>query len=1095
MSSVEKTVSALIETQLPEFVRSGSSKFQRFLELYYTWLENNGSFQGVGNTTYQFGNTVFHIQNIDKYRDIDETLDPFIRLFKQELLPYFPENTSLDLVKILKGAREFYVKKGSEESVKWLFRVLFDEDVQIYYPKRQILIASDGKWKLPQAFQLTLTGQNLSINPNLLEKHKGIGSISTATCIIESANKTIDSVFGNEILEIYVSNVSKEFENGENLEIEYTDEFGIERSFSEKIIGAISGIRIDSNIKTDPQQRRRGLTYNVGDPVVVFGGLDSTPLANDAVAVVGNVTVGSIEGLNILFPGYGYRTYWNTESIVYRSETDDPNANQSTDIRAVAANYSVNSNSQFNFSEYISVDMMPINYLEGVALSATEYSIFTQNNRNIVINVTETNSTLKYNNFEDVYANGASYETANFRGKILTSNSSVGFGAGGVACTATIILFAVSNTVPLNTTGFLVNRPLIGANTLKQFTVNSITNSQLPANIDSQIQQTQNYQLIQTGGVSLFNIINGGYGFRTAPTVDVSSYFDTYESENYDYAQQRALWTSTRQPMGAFGYIAHVYVDNPGIGYANGDSIVVSDRGYGFTGYVNVNSAGAIMTTTITNRGEGYYGPKTARVVSATGTGGAVSAYGFGEGLRTVTVTGAIGRISDVRMKSRGFDYISAPLVSFKVVDIVIDPILENETLTEGERVYQGASLVNPIFTGIVKEYNRTTNVLRLFNYSGASFGNFNASIPFTSEGGVSFTVNLTARVPAPTEYPIATRANGLPNPWFYGNGRARGIAEFYNGLIKYPGFFINTDGFLSADKKTQDGKTYHNYSYVIESEKSLVEYRASLRDIVHPAGMSMQARTTSQSSIVNTPQANTVIYLNAQNPASSLINVQNSYTTRVNGVSTEFNTANVGDLLIITDTTNPLRSQVKTIKTIESATTLNVDSNFIYVGQGRLTLTNGSSQYRITGNSNNIFEFLQIGDQVLYNIAVANVFSAQTGTVAVTSGSALVTGTGSAFNTQLAANDIIRINNQVKKVVNIASATILNVNSAFTATNTGIQIQKLATIIRANVTGVIADYINTDASAIANANNLVYKVNPDYKSVNYDYEIITVTE
>lgn len=1101
MSSTEKTISALIDAQLPEFVKADGSQFKRFVELYYQWLENDGSFVGVDANTYSYGNTVYHIENIEKYRDIDETLDPFVRLFKEELLPHFPETTELDLTKILKGAREFYVKKGSEESVRWLFRVLFDQDVQIYYPKNQILVASDGKWKLPQAFQLTISTANENVNPNLLEKHKGIGSISTATCIIESADRTIDKVFGNEILEIYVSNVSKSFTNGENLEILYTDENGVEQLFSEKIIGAISSIKIDSQIKTDPTQKRRGLTYNIGDPVVVYGGLDSTVQANDAVAVVGNVTVGSIEGLTVTFPGYGYRSYWNTESVVYRSEGDDPNANLSTDIRVAAYDITACSNSQLSKSEIITVDLMPIDYLEGVVLSTADYTTFTQNNRNIVITAQETSSSVKYNNYEYVYANGSSYETANFKGRILTTNSTSGFGQGGVACTASLILYSVSNTntlgvnIPLNTTGFLVGQPLICANTLKQFTVSTLTSSQLAANIDSQFTQVLNYQNIETGGVSLFNVINGGYGFNKTPVVLTDSYFDTYLSVNYDYISQRALKKASRQPMGAFGQIAHVYIDNPGAGYANGDVITVGDRGYGFTGYVNVNTTGSIMWTTITNRGEGYYGPKTASITTSGGTGANVIAYGFGEGLDAKVVTGAIGRISDVRLKSRGYDYITAPVVSFKVVDIVIDPISEAQNLVEGEKVYQGTSLLTATFAGTVKEYNRTTNVLRLFNFSGASYEFFNSSNPFTSEGGVTFTVNSSARVPAPVEYPTAIKADGLPNPWFYGNGKARGYAEFYNGLIKYPGFYLNTDGFLSADKKTQDGSVYHNYSYVIESEKSLDEYRPSMMDIVHPIGMSMLARTIRQSEMVEQIKSNTVVYLNGLNTPGSLINVQNSYANTINGVSTLFTSrANVGDMIWLIDTTNPLRNQAKIIKYIKNDTTINVEGDFTYVGQGRATVTTSLSTIQISSNTNSISDFLQTGDQIKFNIAAAGNYSAQTGTVQIFSANGKVVGSGTSFTTQLAVNDIIKINNQVRKVVNIASTTVMNVNAAFSSATTGQSLYKLTTVTRANVTGISGSTLSTDATSLVSLANVVYMVIPDYKTTNYDYEIVNIT-
>lgn len=953
MSAAEKTISALVNRQLPDFVRSDHPQFKRFIELYYKWLEDETK-----------GNTVYHIMRSGQYRDIDNTLDPFIRLFKQELLPYFPERSELDLVKILKGAREFYVKKGSEESVKWLFSVLFGQDIEIYYPKQQILIASDGKWKLPQAFQLTLTNGNDAIDPNLLEKHTATGSISKATCVIESANKTIDRTFGTEILEMYVSNVVKTFTNGENLEIPYVDENGVEKVFSEKIIGSISNIFVDSNIRTDPQQKRRGLTYNVGDPVVVFGGLANTEAANDAVAVVGNVTVGSIEGLSVIFPGYGYRTYSNTEAVVYRTTGDDPNANLSTDIRVAGINtFDSVSNSQSKFLETISVDKMPIEFLANTLINSVDYAVFTQNSRNIVLTVN--NDGDKWYNNEYVYANSnGSYATANFKARILTSNTGWAGGPGN------IILYGVQNTVPLNTTGFLIGTDKIstangsGAN----LNVTAIVSSSLPANSSSQIEQVLTYEYIDTGGVALYNILNGGYGFRSTPSISTDSYFDTFWSENYAYGTaQKALY---RQPMGAFGKVAHIYINNGGDGYANGDVISVTGRGYGFVGYVNVNATGTIVTTTITARGEGYTGTRSVSVASSGGANATLTAYGFGEGVTVGVETGAIGRVRDVRLISRGFDYIDTPLVSFKVVDMIIDGILESESLSEGERVYQGLTLETATFQGIVKSYNRTTRLLRLFNYSGNSFGNFNKSLEFTSEGGVKFFVDDTVRVPAPLTYSAEAIAAGLDNPWFYGNGKAKGIAQFFNGLIKFNGFYINTDGFLSSDKKLQDANVYHNYSYVIESEKSLSEYENTMKDIVHPVGMSMLSRMISKSDLVFDVVTEAVLSTIAGTNSNSTIKVSNSYNKVVTGSNTFFTVdATVGDMLLIKDSDNPLRSQAKLITFVSNNTSLNVESNFIFVGQGKLATNATNNMVIVSGNTNAVSDFIQTNDVLRMNV------------------------------------------------------------------------------------------------------------------------------
>lgn len=994
MSVTEKTVSALVSGQLPDFVRADHPKFQRFAELYYQWLETNGS-----TANYDYGNTVFHIMNSDKYRDVDNTLDPFIRLFKSELLPYFPEKTALDLTKILKGAREFYVRKGSEESLKWLFKALYAEDIQVFYPKKQILIASDGKWKLPKAFNLTISDANININPNLLEKHQGMGSISKATCTIESANRTIDKTFGTEILEIYVTNVVGEFTNGEDLQVTYVDAYGATQFFSEKIVGSISNIKVDSNILTDPDQKRRGLTYNVGDPVVVFGGLDNTNRANDAVAIVGNVSMGSIEGVSPIFPGYGYRISPDTDVIVYRSAVDDPNANLSTEINLAAINtIDSSTNSQQKFLETIDIDLMPIEYLSTVQVGASDYTTFTACNRNIVINVTEDLSNKIYYTYDDVWANGASYETANFKGKILTTNTTSGFGAGGAAYTGTLLLYSVSNTKPLNTTGFVVGQKLYTRSGVqKSFTINSVPVTQLAANASSSLLQVLNYQTLTTGGVALFNIINGGYGFRQTPSIGIASYFDTYWSL-YDTTTHNL----TRQPIGAFGKIAHIYIDNqnPGTGYANGDQIVITGRGYGFSGYVNVNTTGAIINTTIVNRGEGYKGSKTVTVTSSAGSNAVLTAFGFGEGATVSVETGAIGRVKDYRVISRGYDYISTPIVSLKVVDMVISAIPENKSLTSGERVYQGASLKTASFQGIVKSYNRTTRVLRLFNYSGASFSNFNSTTPFTSEGGVTFSVDTTAKVPAPAAVPslgtlgdpyASVRATGgLPNPWFYGNGRAKAVAEFYNGLIKFPGFYVNTDGFLSADKKTQDGTTYHNFSYIIESALSLADFSDTVLDVVHPAGAKLLAKTIIGSDFegANTKSNSTITVSGAAGTNLTAYAFDTSGRAIITNNMTF--TANTGDLIRIGSMSSEryLVKQITSVSNTNASPTLSLDfangsydlfpanstiitleSNTMFIGDGRLSTTNNSNTVVVSNNVLSLSPQLSIGDYIRFKI------------------------------------------------------------------------------------------------------------------------------
>ncbi len=252
MSTLNK-VSTLIESQLPEFIRSEFPTFVEFLQKYYEFLE-------------QPGNPTYEIKLFQQNHDVDLTRESLLSYFRTKVLPSFPEESQLSTERIIKSARDFYAKKGTPDSFKFLFHVLYDKDLEIFFPKLQILRASDGKWVLPQAFRLTISSGNQSVDLNALKNRKGIGTISRATCIIERVYRSYDAGTNTEIYEAYVSGVTRPFVNGETLDIEYVDTNGTKLVFTETIIGSLSNIRINP--------RKRGRRYVTGDPVVIYGGLD-----------------------------------------------------------------------------------------------------------------------------------------------------------------------------------------------------------------------------------------------------------------------------------------------------------------------------------------------------------------------------------------------------------------------------------------------------------------------------------------------------------------------------------------------------------------------------------------------------------------------------------------------------------------------------------------------------------------------------------------------------------------------------------------------------------------------------------------------------
>ena len=120
--------SSLIPNQLPDFVRADYPTFIAFVEAYYEYLDN----QGV---------------DLKSLRDLDTTIDSFIQYFKRELAINLPSEITVDERFLLQHIKDQYLAKGSEGSFKLLFRLLYNKNVTVNYPGRQMLRASDGRWQ------------------------------------------------------------------------------------------------------------------------------------------------------------------------------------------------------------------------------------------------------------------------------------------------------------------------------------------------------------------------------------------------------------------------------------------------------------------------------------------------------------------------------------------------------------------------------------------------------------------------------------------------------------------------------------------------------------------------------------------------------------------------------------------------------------------------------------------------------------------------------------------------------------------------------------------------------------------------------------
>lgn len=125
-------------------------------------------------------------------RDIDNEYDLLTTYLTNEYIPNFPVNlysndVTVEVNKFVKFIKQFYGSKGTEDSLRFLYRILFNTDLNFYYPSTDMLRVSDGKWT--QNNYLSLTGAS-GIDPNGYVGHRVIGNTSNAVALVDSVGAT-----------------------------------------------------------------------------------------------------------------------------------------------------------------------------------------------------------------------------------------------------------------------------------------------------------------------------------------------------------------------------------------------------------------------------------------------------------------------------------------------------------------------------------------------------------------------------------------------------------------------------------------------------------------------------------------------------------------------------------------------------------------------------------------------------------------------------------------------------------------------------------------------------------------------------------------
>jgi hypothetical protein len=350
--------SLLVNRQVPEFIRDEYPLFITFLEAYYEFLETK---QGT-----KLNDLTQRAKDLRYISDVDESIADFENNFFNTYATLLPKDVQVDKAFLIKNVLPLYLAKGSEKSFKLLFRMLFNDEVDIILPKNSVLRVSDGKWTVDNILKVEDNIRTVSIANGTqtyfrTAQEVGEGEVDV---YVNGVLKTFGTDYilfkddryvifnsppaANSDVEVYYSNFDPIFLNptysggllitgltsGATAIIEkagrriISDRENVGAPFeifinSKTLAGTFINGEVIQAIAVDPDGIEagvltlqldtfsivnririvnRGASYNIGDPVIITGGGASL----DATAIVSNTVSGIIDSITLTYGGAGF---------------------------------------------------------------------------------------------------------------------------------------------------------------------------------------------------------------------------------------------------------------------------------------------------------------------------------------------------------------------------------------------------------------------------------------------------------------------------------------------------------------------------------------------------------------------------------------------------------------------------------------------------------------------------------------------------------------------------------------------------------------------------------------------------------------------
>jgi hypothetical protein len=320
-----------VEQLIPQQLVGDSQALIEFLKEYYKFLNQDQEPTQVINTI---------VQN----RDLDDAVDAYIDMVRKELGYGMATQLEANKVNLYKHIGEFYRAKGSIDSFKLLFRLLFNKNVEISLPKEQILVASDGRWVQQTSL---FTDISAGVPFDLVNTFVDIVNTdgSTVKVEVERVRHYQEGIYELVVSRFFVGNILNNATFTSN-------------GVTGTVINSLSGFQIDYP----------GKKFKVGQLLdVVYGQAIGTKIKVTSVNVSGGIT-----GLEFLSFGVGYPEDFTSQLVPVGF---DYNFNYNSDTET----YTGSLNDQVSSSEYIYLEINPYCFgfdelqADGTQYAASDY--------------------------------------------------------------------------------------------------------------------------------------------------------------------------------------------------------------------------------------------------------------------------------------------------------------------------------------------------------------------------------------------------------------------------------------------------------------------------------------------------------------------------------------------------------------------------------------------------------------------------------------------------------------------------------------------------------------------------------------------------